>query len=185
MRPQARYQAQAEDRVLQRPTTLRNEEPHYATLEVAYVEKVSAHLPVSWPSPAARLPAHATALGKALLAFAPPSQLRAVLAQGLTQYTPRTVTRPERLQWGLQSIRVTRIAMCDRELHPDWCAVAAPVIGAGGEAVAAIELQVRGLALDVPMVKAPLVVASACFSRELLQSGCLCTARRGLLAATV
>src|SRR5918997_7071647 len=40
-------------------------------MRVAYLEKTSAHVPVS-ALRSARLPVHATALGKALLAFAPP-----------------------------------------------------------------------------------------------------------------
>jgi DNA-binding IclR family transcriptional regulator len=41
--------------------------------QVAYIEKVPGNLPVSLFSAAARLPAHATALGKALLAFSCPT----------------------------------------------------------------------------------------------------------------
>jgi hypothetical protein len=50
MRPQARYQAQAEDRVLQRPTTLRNEEPEE---DVSKVDRGKAFLscyPLHQPS---------------------------------------------------------------------------------------------------------------------------------------
>lgn len=136
---------------------------------VAYVEKASGHLPVSRISSAARLPAHATALGKALLAFSPRRTVDAVLSRGLTRYTPYTVTRPERLQWAFRTIRATRIALCERELDRESCAVAAPVFGAGGDVLAAIELRVRDLAQDVPALKAPLAVAAGGLSRELAQ----------------
>jgi hypothetical protein len=46
---------------------------------VAYVEKSSAHVPVSDLSPA-RLPVHATAVGKALLAFTSPRTAALILA---------------------------------------------------------------------------------------------------------
>lgn len=134
---------------------------------VSYVEKVSAHRPVSWLSPAARLPAHATALGKALLAFAPASTVEDVLALGLQRYTPYTLTRPERLRWTLRTVRATGLALCDRELHRTGRAVAAPAFGDGGRGVAAVEIGVGDLARDVPAVRAPLAMAAAWLSREL------------------
>lgn len=136
---------------------------------VAYVEKVAGHLPVSSPSPAARLPAHATALGKVLLAFSPPRAADALLARDLARYTASTVTRPERLRWSFRTIRATRMAVCDRELDQDWCGVAAPAFGAGGDVVVAVELRVRDLVRDVPALRAPLVVAAGWLSRELTQ----------------
>jgi DNA-binding IclR family transcriptional regulator len=110
---------------------------------------------------------HATALGKALLAFAPASTVEAVLALGLRRYTPYTVTRPERLRWALQTVRVTGMALCDRELDRTSRAVAAAAFGDGGRSVAAVEIGVRDLARDVPAVRAPLAVAAAWLSREL------------------
>jgi DNA-binding IclR family transcriptional regulator len=135
--------------------------------EVAYIQKTSAVLPVSEISPAARLPAHASALGKALLAFAPPQLTEAVLARRLPRFTPRTVIDPERLRWTFRRIRAARIAFCDRELNPRACAVAMPVFGALGNAVAAVELEVRDLAQEVPLVRGALTVAAGALSREL------------------
>jgi DNA-binding IclR family transcriptional regulator len=151
---------------------------------VSYVEKVSARRPVSWLSPAARLPVHATALGKALLAFAPTSTVEAVLALGLRRYTPHTVTRPERLRWALRAVRATGIALCDRELDRTGRAVAAPVFGDGGRGVAAVEIAVRNLARDVPALRAPLAVAAAWLSRELAgQVGEVCEVGDGRLGS--
>jgi DNA-binding IclR family transcriptional regulator len=133
---------------------------------VAYVEKTSAHVPVS-DVRAARLPAHATALGKVLLAFRTPLAVAPVLAGKLPQYTPRTVTQPERLRLDLRTVRATRLAVCDRELEPQWSAVAMPVFGPGGGIVAAVELRVGDLARDVPAWRPALAVAAAALSREL------------------
>src|SRR5207244_138333 len=55
-------------------------------LLVAYIEKGPGHEPVSRFSKKATVPAHSTALGKVLLAFAGPELLDAVLAQGLARY---------------------------------------------------------------------------------------------------
>jgi DNA-binding IclR family transcriptional regulator len=136
-------------------------------LGVSYIEKVSGHVPVTQPSAAARLPAHATALGRALIAFLPPCAVDSIIAEGLRQYTRATITSPERLRCALRSIRATRVAICDRELDADWTGVAAPVFGSGGRVLAAIELRVRDLAQDVPALRAPLAVAARCVSREL------------------
>jgi DNA-binding IclR family transcriptional regulator len=135
--------------------------------DVAYIEKVSGHVPVTQPSAAARLPAHATALGRTLIAFSPRGTVDSIITEGLRQYTRATITSPERLRCALRSIRATRVAICDRELDVDWAGVAAPVFGPGGGVLAAIELRVRDLARDVPALRAPLAVAARCLSREL------------------
>src|SRR5882724_5927623 len=56
-------------------------------LEIAYIEKAPGHRPVTMFSAAATLPAHATALGKALLAFTSPRIVDLVIAEGLRAYT--------------------------------------------------------------------------------------------------
>jgi len=136
-------------------------------LLVAYVQKESPHQPVSRECPAARLPAHATALGKALLAFSPPAVTKTVLGRRLRRYTPYTMTRPDVLMATFKTIRAARLAVCDRELEWDSCAVAAPVFGAGGQVVAAIELQTHDLTRDVDGWLALLNVAAGSLSRDL------------------
>jgi DNA-binding IclR family transcriptional regulator len=138
-------------------------------LEVAYIQKESLYRPVSRDCAAARLPAHATALGKALLAFSPPRIVRKVLGRRLRRYTPFTLTSPESLNATFRGIRATRLAVCDRELELDSRAMAAPVFGAGGHIVAAIELDVRDLASDLSAWRPTLAVATGSLSRELVQ----------------
>lgn len=135
--------------------------------EVAYFEKVSGHLPVTALSAFARLPAHATALGKVVLAFSPAGTVDLVLARGLRRFTGETITQPARLRWALRRIRLAGVAFCDRELDEQWSGVAAPVFGPGGKVVAAIELRVPDLVRGACTVQAPLTVATACLSREL------------------
>jgi DNA-binding IclR family transcriptional regulator len=107
-----------------------------------------------------RLPAHATALGKALLAFSSAEMLDRVIANGLKCYTPNTVTDPDRLRQCLASIRLTRVAVSRWELEPGISSVAVPVFGSGGMAVAA-------LGLTVHMASSVLTVAARGLSREL------------------
>jgi DNA-binding IclR family transcriptional regulator len=136
-------------------------------LEVAYIEKQPGQRPVTAFSAAATLPAHPTALGRALLAFSPASTVEMTIMRGLRPYTAHTVTSPDRFRRALAVTRLTRVAMTRRELDPATCGVAMPVFGAGGEVVAAIELTVRDLGHDVAPVMAALSIATRSLSREL------------------
>jgi DNA-binding IclR family transcriptional regulator len=135
-------------------------------VDVAYLDKPDATHPVSMVFETQTLPAHATAMGKALLAFAAPHLVDEVIARGLPRYTPFTITSPDRLRRALSTIRLTRVAVCRRELELDGSAVAVPVFAAGGAVVAALELSVHD-SRDFRLVQAPLVVAARGLSREL------------------
>jgi Bacterial transcriptional regulator len=73
------------------------------------------------------LPAHATALGKAMLAFAPASEVRRVLGRSLTRYTSRTLTTPDALRRALATTRARGRAVAMREFGVDEWALAVPV----------------------------------------------------------
>ena len=138
-------------------------------LEVAYVQKDSLYKPVSRDCAAARLPAHATALGKALLAFSSPRVINFVLSRGLRRYTPFTMISRESLHGAFKTIRATRLATCNRELEWASCGVAAPVFGPGGQVAAAIELHTLDLATAAAALRPVLTVAAGSLSRELAQ----------------
>jgi DNA-binding IclR family transcriptional regulator len=138
--------------------------------QVAYVEKRAGHGPVSTPSTSGRLPVHATALGKALLAFSPLRTVDAVVARGLKRYTPDTVTTPEGLRRALAETRMTFVAVASRELAPNECGIAAPVFGAGG-VLAALELKVADLGIATERHRPALLVAARGLSRELARLG--------------
>jgi len=136
-------------------------------LEVAYIEKQPGPRPVSSFMPAATLPVHPTALGRALLAFAPASVVEMTILRGLRAYTPHTVTAPDRFRRALAVVRLTRVAVTRFELEATTCAVAVPVFGAGGELAAAIELTVPDLGRELQPVMAALTIAARSLSREL------------------
>src|SRR3954454_18480519 len=136
-------------------------------LEVAYTEKLVGHRPVSIFAGDATLPAHATAMGKALLAFSPPAVVDALLERGLERFTPYTLTTPDRLRRALAVIRLTRVALCRWELELGAAAVAVPVFGGGGTVVAALELKVRDLRSDLPPLRPPLAVPPPSLSGQL------------------
>jgi DNA-binding IclR family transcriptional regulator len=135
--------------------------------DVAYIEKKCDHSPVTTFGQAPRLPAYATALGKALLAFSSAEMVDQVVRNGLKGFTPNTLTDPERLRHCLASIRLTRVAISRWELIPGLSGVAVPVFGSGGVAVAALELTVPNLRTDLHMASSVLTVAARGLSREL------------------
>lgn len=103
-----------------------------------------------------RRPAHATALGKAMLAFSAQDGFAEVVHGGLDPRSRRTQSEPSKLLRELAEIRKTRIALELEEYAVDVVAVASPVLGHGSVPVAAIavagsveEMDVRGLAPTV------------------------------------
>ena len=134
---------------------------------VAYLAHTPGHRFATTVAPAAPLPAHATAMGKALLAFSPPDVVAAVVARGLTAYTPFSVTTPDRLHRILARIRLRRVAVSRWELERGRSALAVPVFGPGGNVAAAIELQVDDPDAAMPTVGPALAVAACSLTREL------------------
>jgi IclR family pca regulon transcriptional regulator len=89
----------------------------------------------------ARMPAHATSMGKVLLAALPDAELDAYLATAeLRSFLPRTVTDPGELRAQLERVREQGYAIVDQELEEGLVAIAAPVRGRGGRVIAAINL---------------------------------------------
>jgi IclR family pca regulon transcriptional regulator len=87
------------------------------------------------------LPAHCTALGKALLAGLPrPRRSRLIAEMELEQRGPRTITSRSRLQAQLEDVRNEGLAINDEELFAGTCAVAAAVRDHSGDVVAAVSV---------------------------------------------
>jgi DNA-binding IclR family transcriptional regulator len=134
---------------------------------VSYVEKSACHQAVSSPAVTPVVPAHATAMGKALLAFSPSHTVDVFVARGLKRYTPYTLASPDRLRRALAEIRLNGLAISRWELQLGLSALAAPVFGPGGQVVAAIELPVCDLRNELPRLQPALVVAVRGLSRQL------------------
>jgi IclR family transcriptional regulator, acetate operon repressor len=96
--------------------------------DVLYYAKIAGHKGMVLPTRVGgRWPAHATALGKVMLAFAPQHNLRRVLASGLEQMTPYTITDPRRLLRQLEDVRREGVAYDLEESKLGVVCVAAPV----------------------------------------------------------
>jgi DNA-binding IclR family transcriptional regulator len=81
--------------------------------------------------------AHATAAGKVMLAFGAPARPN----EELTAFTERTITDAAALNRELEQVRSAGMAEAVGEREPDLNALAAPVLGRGGELVAILGLQ--------------------------------------------
>jgi len=88
-----------------------------------------------------RLPAYCTSMGKVLLAFLPDGERDEVLKRvTFARRGPNTLTSKTALLAELERVRGTGIAVNNEELAYGLRSVAVPVIAAGGEAVAAVNL---------------------------------------------
>ncbi|HEV7188229.1 MAG TPA: IclR family transcriptional regulator C-terminal domain-containing protein [Blastococcus sp.] len=90
-----------------------------------------------------RFPAHATSMGRVLLAGLPPAELGAYLERAdLVALTPRTTTDKGALRATLDRVRAAGYAMVDQELEEGLRSAAAPVRDRDGVVVAAVNLSV-------------------------------------------
>lgn len=88
-----------------------------------------------------RAPYHSTACGRALLAWQPKSFRQFLYSLGtLRRSTPHTITDPDRLEEVLENCRRVGWTVEMEENELGSACIAAPIFGAGGEAVAAVSI---------------------------------------------
>jgi len=85
-----------------------------------------------------RLPLHATAAGKVLMAWLPPEERRELLAGGLERLTPATLCSPTEVERELARVRKLGYGTAWREMEEDLAAASAPVRDHRGRVTAAI-----------------------------------------------
>jgi IclR family KDG regulon transcriptional repressor len=116
---------------------------HLAVLdggEAIYIERVEARRALRVPSAIGRgYPAHATNLGKVLLADLPRERVAEIVAEkGLAAYTPRTITDPLELDCELERIRQRGYAIDDEEYDEGLRCIGAGVRDHSGHVVSAL-----------------------------------------------
>jgi DNA-binding IclR family transcriptional regulator len=105
-----------------------------------YVDRISGRRAVPVVSrPGARLPLHATGVGKELLAHADPD-LQERCLQRLTRHTPLTVVEPKRLRRQLHQIIERGYATTHEEMTPGSSSLAVPIFDRSDRVVAALGL---------------------------------------------
>lgn len=108
--------------------------------EAIYIEKVEARRSLRIPSAIGRgYPAHATSLGKALLANQDNETIEAVIAEhGLRRCATRTICERDDLLVELERVRSQGYAVDDEEYEEGLRCIGAPIVGHTGHVVAAI-----------------------------------------------
>jgi DNA-binding IclR family transcriptional regulator len=138
--------------------------------EVVYLAKVEGHHAVRLASAVGqRFPAHATACGKALLAY-DPAAADAVIARGLQALTPHTLTDERALRAELADVRAGALARDSEEIELHAACAAVPVLPHGDEPVR-FALSVSGarprIEDSLPMLDAALRSAAGALARRL------------------
>ena len=91
--------------------------------------------------PGKRVPLHATALGKVILAYLPESRVNEIFDRlGLPAETPKTITDREELRTELERVRENGRAVDDEERVPGIRCVAVAIKNENGQAIGAISV---------------------------------------------
>lgn len=122
-----------------------NETVHLAVLDdgdVIYIDKEETQQTIRMFSAIGkRGPAHCTGVGKVLLAYLSPNELRQVIAKkGLKRYTSRTITSPALLNRELDMIRARGYGIDNAEHEDEIRCAACPIQDHTGRVIAAVSL---------------------------------------------
>jgi acetyl-CoA synthetase len=95
-----------------------------------------------------RTNAHALALGKVVLAMAPPEVVERYVGAGLQRFSSHTITDPDALRDELRDVRRRGFAVDREEFDDDFCCIAAAVLDPRGRFLAAIGISMTRRAFD-------------------------------------
>lgn len=139
--------------------------------EVVYVDMVESSRGLRMAaSVGARDLVHSTALGKAMLAFAPPAERDRLLRRRLVARTERTITDPAVLRVALERVRAEGVAEDLEENEIGARCLAAPIFDHAGSVLGAISVSSPASRLDdarAAEVAAAVVAAAAAVSRRI------------------
>jgi IclR family acetate operon transcriptional repressor len=108
--------------------------------DVVYLDRVECDWPLRLQlQSGSRLPAHASAIGKLLLAYLPSkTRNRLITGAPLSVYTPHTITDPARLEAALRAVREEEVAVNDQEYTLGLLGIAVPIRDSRRRVVAAL-----------------------------------------------
>jgi DNA-binding IclR family transcriptional regulator len=108
---------------------------------VLYVDRADSPQALRWQlGVGERVPAHCSGLGKAILAHVHRDAVERILPERLEALTPRTITDRDAFLAHLAEVRRRGYALDDEEFMEGVRCVAVPIMGPGGEAVAAVSI---------------------------------------------
>jgi DNA-binding IclR family transcriptional regulator len=144
---------------------------HLAVLqrgEVLYLVKISGHGRLPLPTrDGARMPVHATGLGKAMLAYSPRAMVRQVLGGPLPALTPYTIVVPDLLLKELAEVARTGLAFDHEEAMVGVVCVAAPIFMPGSPFLGAISVTGPSHRFDPGRAASAVRLAAAAITRGL------------------
>ena len=109
--------------------------------EVVYVAKMAGHRQASSPSRlGGRMPLHATAIGKVLMAWAPDEVRRSALVSPLKRCAPRTIVNARVLRQQLDEIIAAGVAYEYEESAIGITCVAAPILDVNDLAIGGVSV---------------------------------------------
>ena len=120
--------------------------------------------------PGTRLPLHATAVGKVLLAFGDDELLDAVFSS-LDRFTEQTITDASQLRAQLRKIQAQGFALTHEELAQGSTSIAVPLRSRGGTVIAALGIIAPSNSRDVKRLVPALQVTGAALSKKLSDVG--------------
>lgn len=130
-----------------------------AGYDAIYVEKVeNPRSIVTYSQIGRKLPLHATAAGKVLLAALPGAEQEQILKRGLPAFTPHTITDPVVLREHLSRVSKQGYALDNEELEIGLRCVAAPVCRSDGKVIASVSLS--GLTVTVTPERLPELISA-------------------------
>lgn len=135
------------------------------------VERIAGSKTLSVISkPGARLPLHASGVGKVLLAYGSNDLKQAALAT-LDSYTGKTITDAGVLSQQLEQIRKLGFAYAQEELAIGATSMAVPIFGYGNKVIAALGVVTPVANKDVERMVSVLRVTATALSKNLILNG--------------
>lgn len=140
-------------------------------LRCLVVERIAGSRTMATMSkPGSRLPLHATAVGKVLVAFGSDDLQDAVL-NSLDRYTDKTITNAETLRSQLKKIKSQGYAETHEELAPGATSIAVPLKGKGGKVIASFGVVCPSDKKAISRMLPVMQVTGAALSRKLVEAG--------------
>lgn len=136
-------------------------------LDIVYVDKIEAADAPTISRSGDRYPIHCTALGKAILAFSPPSLSDQVIQRGLSPRTSNSITSVALFRRELASIRSTRLAFDREELAPGLFCIGTPIFDTDNHLLGAISVSSLESMTGARNLGPALLTISRAMSREI------------------
>jgi IclR family transcriptional regulator, acetate operon repressor len=116
------------------------------------------------------LPLHATSSGLAVLAFAPPALLKAVLKAPLAAFTAKTICDPDALRDNLVKVHAEGVSLCDGTFDLEVTSLAVPLFDSTGATIGSLAVAMpRGRAEPAKLtaIRTALLAAGQAITRSL------------------